>query len=74
MDNFDPEKLLKSAEKRAFKKGVFSHFDVRDKGDEYNLENVNDFLNRCFNLKIVDGVVQYVDDKGDIHELITSKV
>ena len=44
-----------------------------DRGDESNKENVNEFLNHCFNPKIVHGVIQYIDDKGDIHELITSK-
>jgi len=38
MANFDPEKLLKNAEKKAFEEGLFNHFDVRDEGDECNKE------------------------------------
>ena len=52
---------------------MFKHFDIRDDGVECTYDNVNDFQNHCFNLKIVDGVVQYMDNNGDIHELITSK-
>ena len=48
---FEAEKLPKTAEKDAYKKGYFEHFNVQNKGVKCTTDSINYFSKRSFDIK-----------------------